>query len=161
MRFMREVDSLDDRTAWQLHDMLKGAFEFGAFCVLAMIVVILATLIESIDPNWLPFIFFVTLFPGVIATIILYIAVVRKKTTNRWFARWKERIARRKYQRHWRYQALRFVQKTQYPLEDVRDTITTVVQQNPGVFKASSWLPGFMARDFGLAFYALAHLYER
>jgi hypothetical protein len=53
------------------------------------------------------------------------------------------------------------VQKTQYPLEDVRNTITTVVQQDPGVFRASSWLPGFMARDFGLAFYALAHLYER
>ena len=98
---------------------------------------------------------------AVIATVILYFAVVRKKTTNRWFARWQERIARRKYQRHWRYQALRFVQKTQYPLEDVRNTITAVVQQNPGVFRASTWLPDFMARDFGLAFFALAHSYVR
>jgi hypothetical protein len=31
----------------------------------------------------------------------------------------------------------------------------------PGVFGASTWLPQFMTRDFGLAFYALAHLYER
>ncbi len=53
------------------------------------------------------------------------------------------------------------MQKTQYPLEDVRNTITAVLQQNPGVFGVSTWLPDFMARDFGLAFYALAHLYVR
>jgi hypothetical protein len=56
---------------------------------------------------------------------------------------------------------MRFVQKTQYPLEDVRNTITAVVRDNPGVLKASTWLPDFMARDFGLAFFALAHLYVR
>ena len=97
----------------------------------------------------------------VIASVILYFAVVRKKMRNRWFAPWKKRIARREYQRRWRYQALRFLQKTQYPFEDVRNTVTAVVRRNPGVFKASSWLPEFLARDFGLAFYALAHLYER
>jgi hypothetical protein len=102
-----------------------------------------------------------TVILEVIGTVILSVAVVRKRMTNRWFDRWKERIARRKYQSHWRYQALRFIQKTQYPFEDVRDTMTAVVQSSPIIFGPSTWLPGFMARDFGLAFYALAHLYER
>ncbi len=168
IRFMREVDSLDDPNAWKFHESVQAVFDLGAVCLLAIIVVFLAILIPLVVANWLRFklaasdtVSTLTLIMGVIATVILYFAVVRKKTTNRWFARWKERIARRKYQRHWRYQALRFVQKTQYPLEDVRDTITAVVRQNPGVFAAGTWLPAFMARDFGLAFYALAHLYVR
>jgi hypothetical protein len=167
IRFMREVDSLDDPNPWQRHDSLKAVFELVAICFLATIVLIPAMLISITVAVWLQFkpgiseaIFIVMAILGVIATVILFIAVVRKRT-NRWSARRRERIARRKYQRYWRYQALRFVQKTQYPLEDVRNTITTVVQQDPGVFRASSWLPGFMARDFGLTFYALAHLYER
>jgi hypothetical protein len=167
IRFMREVDSLDDPNPWQRHDSLKAVFELVAICFLATIILIPAMLISITVAVWLQFkpdisdaIFIVMAILGLIATVILFIAVVRKRT-NRWSARRRERIARRKYQRHWRYQALRFVQKTQYPLEEVRNTITTVVQQNPGVFRASSWLPGFMARDFGLAFYALAHLYER
>jgi hypothetical protein len=168
MRFMREVDALDDPNAWQLVVSAKAVFDLGAICLLSIIVVVPAILILSVVVEWLRFkvdtsvtILFLTMIGGVIAVVILYFAVVRKKTTNRWFDRWKERIARRKYQRRWRYQALRFLQKTQYPLEDVRNTVTAVVQQNPGVFGVSTWLPAFMARDFGLAFYALAHLYER
>jgi len=103
----------------------------------------------------------VTVISVIIFSITLYVVVLRKKFTNRWFERRRERIARRKYQRHWRYQTLRFVQKTQYPLEDVRNAIAAVVQRNPGVFGPSTWLPGFLARDFGLAFDALAHLYVR
>jgi hypothetical protein len=49
----------------------------------------------------------------------------------------------------------------QYPLEDICNTITAVVRQNPGVFKASSWLPALLERDFSLALYALAQLYVR
>ena len=168
VKFMRQVDSLDDPNAWQLLESFKAVFELGAICLLGIIVVFLAMLIQFVVANWLwlkpvpsDTVLTLTVIVGVIATVILYVAVVRKKTTNRWFARWKERIARRKYQRHWRFQALLFIQKTQYPLEDVRNTVTAVLQQNPGVFKASTWLPDFMARDFGLAFYALAHLYER
>jgi hypothetical protein len=168
VRFMREVDSLDDPNPWQLNNLLKGAVDFGAIFFLPTILALPAAMIVSIVASWLRFkqdtsdvISGVTLMVLIISWVILYFAVVRKKTTNRWFARRHERIARKKYQRHWRYQALRFVQKTQYPLEDVRDAITAVVQGNPGVFRASTWLPGFMARDFGLAFYALAHLYVR
>jgi hypothetical protein len=168
MQFMRELDSLDDRNAWQLLESFKAVFELCAICFLAIIVVFLVMLIQFVvaDWRWLKpvyseAIFNATLIVAVLATVILYVAVVRKKTTNRWFDRWKERIARRKYQRHWRYQALRFVRKTQCSLEDVRNTVTAALQQNPGVFTASTWLPDFMARDFGLAFYALAHLYER
>ncbi len=168
IRFMREVDSLDNPSAWQLFVILKGVFDVGAIFLLAVMVVMTVTLIQVAAADWLPFeprisdaIFNATLVVVVLAAIIFYIAVVRTRTTNRWFDRWKKRIARRKYRRHWRYQALRFVQETQYPLEDVRNTVAAVVQQNPDVFTASSWLPEFLARDFGLAFYALAHLYER
>jgi hypothetical protein len=165
IQFMREVDSQDDRNAWQLLESVKAVFELCAICFLVIIVVLLSMLVQSAVAKWLWFkrepYDAILLIVEVIATVIFYVAVVRKKTTNRWFDRWKERIARRKYQRRWRYQALRFLQKTQYPLEDVRTTVTAVLQQNPGVFKASTWLPGFLARDFGLAFYALAHLYER
>jgi hypothetical protein len=168
VRFMREVDSLDNPNAWKLLESVKAVFELAAVCLLVIVVVFLATMTLLFVADWLSFkpgdfdaILGLAVIAEVIPTVILYVAVLRKKTTNRWFARWKERIARRKYQDHWRYQALRFVQKTQYPLEDVRNTVTAVVRQNPGVFGASAWLPAFMARDFGLAFYALAHLYVR
>jgi hypothetical protein len=168
IRFMKEVDSLDDPNAWQLLGVMKAVFELGAFCLLAMVVVVLpATLIDVVaaneprlTPETFSAILIVTVIVGVIATVVLYITVVRRKS-KRWYARWQERIARRKYQRRWRYQALRFVQKTQYPLEDIRNTITDLVRQNPGLFGASTWLPAYMERDFGLAFYALAYLYVR
>ncbi len=168
MRFMKEVDSLDDPNPWQLYRILKAAIEVAAVLLLAIILCAFITLIHPVVVNWLRLkpltsatVLNAMLFEAVIVTVALYIAVIRKKTTIRWFARWPERIARRKYQRRWRYQVLRFLQKTQYPLEEVRDTIRAHVRQNPGVFGASTWLPDFMSSDFGLAFYALAHSYER
>ncbi len=168
MRFMKAVDSLDDPNPWQTNNSLKAVFELGAIVLLPTILVLPATMIVSIVANWLRLgwgtseaIMALTVISIIISSIILYVVVLRKKFTNRWFERRRERIARRKYKRHWRQQTLRFLQKTQYSLEDVRNAITAAAQQKPGVFGASTWLPGFLARDFGLAFYALAHSYER
>ncbi len=166
MRFMWEVDSLDDPSAWQFLNILKAAFELGLICLLVIIVICVAILQLAVasmlwfKPEIVDTILILSVIVEVIGLVVFYNVVLRKKTTNRWFARWQERIARRKYQLHWRHQALRFLQKMQYSLEDVRDNITAVVQQNPGIYGVSTWLPDFMARDSGLALYSLAHLYE-
>ena len=95
IRFMREVDSLDDPDAWQWLVSVKAVFELGAICLLAIIGVFLGGLILTVVDDWLRFettlnLMTLTLVVGLIAPVILYFAVLRKKTTNRWFARWKE-----------------------------------------------------------------------
>jgi hypothetical protein len=96
---------------------------------------------------------------AIIAVLVGYF--LRGKTTNPWFLRRRERLAVRKYQKHWRGQTLRFVQNTQYQLEEIQPAIAAAVQYNPGMFTASTWLPGLLPHDYGLAFYTLAHLHVR
>jgi hypothetical protein len=168
VQFMSEVDATDDLNAWQLNSVYKGFVEvFGLFVLSIFSSVIMFMLAELINTA-LPIrrqdadiSRVVAVIAGIGGTVAFCLAYLRKRTTDRWFARRRQRIALRKYRRHWRGQTLRFLQDTQYPLDDIRATITAAVQQHPGVFAASTWLPGFLSQDFGLAFYSLAHSYMR
>ncbi len=168
IRFMKAVNSQEDHNTWQLLALLKHILDFGMLFFLAVGVAIPAALMIVLVatrglrlPAENPDVFLIlSLVAAIICTSVLYLAVLRKRTTTRWFGMWEERIARRKYRRRWRIQVFWFLCRTQYPLEDVRSTLSTIEQQSLGSSKTVTWLSRFLKQDFGLAFCALASRYQ-